>query len=1624
MNNSKSLDRIRLASKQYVHEKAYWLNVLKDCIHYSTKVQPDKINSVPAANYTSVEFALNETLLKRIGEVSNRSNTRLFLLLASGVFTLLKKYTGAEQLFLGTSIFEKEAKTSHANTALLMMLAINNHHTFKNILQSLNQYLQKAGNHQNYPIQALVEDLNIPNENAGEFPLFDIAVLLDSLQCTSGLQDIPNNITLVFEGAKDEELNYKEGALKGLKVIYNSNLYTRQTINALVNNFQSLLLALLNNSETAIDEVAILSKEDQLNFIASTNPSIQKTTYTNIPDVFKNQVAANSKQLAVSDDNDSLTYEDLDKRSDEVASFLMEKGIKEGDRVAILMERTVAPVITILGILKTGAVYVPLATGHPTDRINNLLERSNAKIVVYSGQRDVTHLTKQVVCYHYSILKPTGTQPVKPLRITADAPAYIIYTSGSTGLPKGVLGSHGNVLNLVAGLQKAVYAGLAGFQHVSMVAPFEFDASIQQLFGSLLQGHHLHIVPATVRMDGAALVSYYLSNNITLADGTPSHLRLMLEGTKEPIALERLSMLIAGELFPRELALAFYDHFGTACTLYNLYGPTEACVDSTYHRIEYSALVTRSVLSIGRPLFNQTMYVLDTFGAPQPAGVPGELYIGGFGVTLGYVGASASEEARFEADRFLGSGMMYRTGDVARWNAEGQLEYMGRMDRQVKLRGYRIELGEVESVLNGYEGLSRSVVVAEEGTTGEKQLNSYLVVDPLEYPVLSQLVKMECEKEGTGDYVELPNGLPMYYIDDKDIHNIYKEVFEEEIYLQEGIILSPGDTIIDIGANIGMFSLFSHLATEKACAIHAIEPITEIREVLKKNVRLHRIETKVHPYGMGEKEGASEFTFYPHSPAMSGRYGDTEKEKELLHQVIQNKHNAELSKDQVEEVTRAKLIGKIQTCIIRTLSSIIEEEKLEKIDLLKIDAEKSELDVLSGIKEEHWQLIKQIVIEVHAEGNRIEEVKTILEAKGFELGIVQDTNYGETGLYNIYGKKSFVHPQNDETTGSKIQKEDYGITRFITSLKKHLENTLPGYMIPVDFKLIDTIPLKANGKLDLQQLKEKKGVTLKRYQEEPKAVDPLELAVKEIWEELLGKEDFNRDESFFTIGGNSIKAIQLCARIFKKMGLKIHLSELFKKSTIAELTQVLKEKRKEKFEQIPKVEPKEYYRLSGAQRRFYTMQHLSNGGTSYNIPSLNKIYGELDRNRLETAFQKLIDRHEVLRTAIYTIDEPVQKVFPTVNFQIDFSDISEVEEVQKQAILSELKNGFIREFNLSEPPLLRVKLIKTEAEVHYLFIDVHHIVSDGFSHQILKNDFMKLYSGETLEPLRIHYKDYAEWQYDTSVKEHFKEQEAFWLDQFKEIPPALKLPFDFEKTNTTESIGRSYTAILDKTETHKLRAISKQDGYSMFVLLFSVYNMFLSKICNIQELVVGIPVLGRRHADLEKIIGVFINTLALRNFPNGSKSMDSFLNEVKTNFIEALENQDYQFDDLVEKVMVHRNKSGNPLFDTFFTLMDEPSKKENELEKSGLTVEVVENNKEDSKFDLALISVEAEDYIALNFQYNGALFKEDTIKKFAEYFKEITKHLIEDRNIKIAELSVAHGLEAVKTKEINIPLNF
>jgi amino acid adenylation domain-containing protein len=1024
------------------------------------------------------------------------------------------------------------------------------------------------------------------------------------------------------------------------------------------------------------------------------------------------------------------TYAQLDKESNYIANCILSKGLKKKTLIGILTNDRLDFVTLIIGILKAGCIFVPLDTANPDGRLEVMIQTIGLKYIFVDPanldrfEHHETLSRPQVEWISFNgFIHGENTWFTAPQEVLYDPEdhIYIYFTSGSTGIPKALLGKNKSLRHFID-WETETFNITNDFRISQFITP-GFDAFLRDVFVPLCSGGRLCIPQdKDIILDAEALIEWLEIHQVNLMHGIPSFFRLL---STHPLLNENIFksikyVLLSGEKIKSSHLVRWYDIYGGRIQIVNLYGPTETTMIKSCYLIQPTDIHRKSI-PIGKAIRGSQIIILDENNEVCEKLVTGEIHIRTPFRTSGYYNHPELTRQRFIPNPFTNGNdphdLFYKTGDLGRELADGNIELMGRLDRQIKIRGIRIELEEIENILLNHPLVDESVVVKQELSGGNEVLVAYIT-------------------------------------------------------------------------------------------------------------------------------------------------------------------------------------------------------------------------------------------------------------------------------------KTTGEEQNNESLSADI--------------KEYLSGTLPEYMVPGRIILMESIPLKPNGKIDYEMLPDP-------FPDDQTDVIPptnnCQAKLVAIWSQVLGTRMIGLSSSFFELGGHSLNIMSLISHIHKEFEVKIALGEIFKNPTVKMQASLIQGASQEKYIAIRPVEHKEYYPLSSAQKRMYMMQQLDENSTAYNmIRDAIEMEGDIDRDRMEEILRKLIERHESLRTSFRMINgEPLQEIHQIhkLEFHMEYHEKKVNQEKKSGLNHQAIIKNFIRPFDLAQAPLIRIGLVKTGESRYLLMTDMHHIISDGLSLEILIKDFGLLYQENELPPLKLHYKDFSQWQNSPGVQQSITQQETYWLKKFDKEIPVLSIPTDYPRPVIQSFAGSTTTLEVGKEETQALNRIALEEGATMNMLLFAVYNVLLGKISGQEDIVVGVPIAERRHADLEKIIGLFVNSLTMRNYPRGEHTFSAFLKDVKFKTLEDFENQDYQFESLVDRLLIERDPSRNPLFDaTFkFTAID---KVPGQVPKTtpGLSSRQYECETVPALMDLALEAIQDNSRIRLNLEYCTRLYKKETADIFLKHFKTIVMHIVENKDIKIKNIEL------------------
>lgn len=558
-------------------------------------------------------------------------------------------------------------------------------------------------------------------------------------------------------------------------------------------------------------------------------------------------------------------------------------------------------------------------------------------------------------------------------------------------------------------------------------------------------------------------------------------------------------------------------------------------------------------------------------------------------------------------------------------------------------------------------------------------------------------------------------------------------------------------------------------------------------------------------------------------------------------------------------------------------------------------------------------------------------------------------------------------------------------------LREYLAKTLPAYMIPSHFMEVESIPLTSNGKIDVKALPVPAVGEMDLEFIPPR--NETEKRLADIWAEVLeiDRGIIGIDSDFFHLGGHSLKVITMVAMIHKVCHVRLALSWVLQSLTLRKLAQIIRSARWEQFTDIRIAEKRDYFAVSSAQKRLFILHQVDAGSTRYNISGVLRYPGILEKSRVEEAFGKIVRRHESLRTSFEVVgEEPVQRIRTEAHFKLEYFPLFDKRQVIQH---------FFRPFNLSRTPLLRIGLIDTAEGDSILLFDMHHIISDEASLERLEKEFWTYYNGGELPAVRIQYRDFSQWQNRLWESPSMKTQAEYWLGQFNETIPVLRLPVDYPRPAVTKAEGSRISFAIGEEVTAWAAKLVRETGATMFMLLAAVYSILLSKYSGQEEIVVGSPVLGRRHPDLEDIIGLFANILPIRYRLSGQTIFTDFLLEVKERIAAALENQEYPFEKLVWNLKLTLNPGRNPLFDVVAVWRSTTA--------GNMKEEIVQPKIHN---ELILVAAPTGDALSMVMQYSTELFKKTTVEKMGRHYVEILTQVLECPDIRLADIRISHGL--------------
>ncbi|WP_333465865.1 amino acid adenylation domain-containing protein [Microcoleus sp. T3_B1] len=710
----------------------YWKQQLADAPPV-IKLPTDRPRSAIQTFRSSIErFKLGYDLTSKLKTLSQKSGASLFMTLQAAFATLLYRYTGQEDIVIGSPITNRnrpalESLIGFFVNTLVLRTGLENNPTFRELLAQVRQVALNAYSHQDVPFDRLVEFLQ-PQRLLSHSPLFQVMFVLQNSPVEKlelpGLSVTQIELDRPTAGATfDLTLSMQEidSELRGA-FEYNANLFDAGTIARMAEHFQTLVEAIATNPDECVGQLPLLTAAEQHELLIEWNQTQTNYPHQCIHQLFEEQVEKTPNAVAVGFKNQQLTYRELNHRANQLAHYLQKLGVGEETLVGICLERSPNTIVAMLGILKAGGAYLPLDPTYPSERLAFMLQDAQAFLLLTEQQLWGQLTTVEQICIDsdWSVICQESQQNLK-CNTTADNLAYVIYTSGSTGQPKGVMVPHRGVVRLI---RNTDYIDLQPKDVIAQASNTSFDAATFEIWGALLNGAKVAMLERETVLSPRDFASSLQTQGVTTLFITTALFNQMIQ--EVPLAFASLRyLLFGGEAVDtrrvRQLLAA-----GAPQKLLHVYGPTENTTFSTWYHIQHIEPKAETV-PIGRAIANTQSYILDRYLQPVPIGVSGELYLGGAGLARGYFNRPDLTSERFIANPFVEDERLYKTGDLARFLPDGNVEFLGRIDHQVKIRGFRIEPGEIETALSQHPQVQQAVVIVREDDPGNKYLMAYIV---------------------------------------------------------------------------------------------------------------------------------------------------------------------------------------------------------------------------------------------------------------------------------------------------------------------------------------------------------------------------------------------------------------------------------------------------------------------------------------------------------------------------------------------------------------------------------------------------------------------------------------------------------------------------------------------------------------------------------------------------------------------------------------------------------------------------------------------------------------------------------------------------------------------------------
>jgi amino acid adenylation domain-containing protein len=1463
-------------------------------------------------------------------------------------------------------------------------------------------------------------------------------------------------------------------------------------------------------------------------------------------EMFEEQVARTPEAVAVTCEGTEVSYRELDARANTVAGVLQDLGVGPEVLVGICVERSVELVVGLLGILKAGGAYVPIDPTYPAERLTYMLEDSGVPVLLVQERlrERLPRLSAHIVC-----LDAVAARRTAPARRSGARPenlAYVIYTSGSTGRPKGTLVTRRNMARLFFSTEP--WFGFGPEDVWTLFHSCAFDFSVWELWGALAYGGRLVVVPYEVSRSPRDFRALLARERVTVLNQTPAAFRQLLRADEEagaelgPLCLRRV--IFGGEALDLPgLAPWFARHGDRTPTLVNMYGITETTVHVTYRPLSTADLAATRGSAIGLPIPDLAVHLLDPESLlPQPVGVPGEMFVGGAGLARGYLGRPELTAERFRPDPFSAEpgARLYRSGDLGRLLPSGELEYLGRVDHQVKLRGFRIEPGEIEAALRQHPAVGDAVVVARQDSPGDVRLVAYVTRRPDHLPdaaVQEERVRhWESIYETTygqtaakgnppldlAGWISSYTGLP---IAEPEMREWVARTVERILALQPrrvleigcgtGLLLSrvaphcaeywatdvsahaldharrqlpalqgpppvllqrPADDftgleserfdLVILNSVVQYFPGIEYLLRVLAGAAARLSPgghlfVGDVRslpllEVFHLAVELELAEPDLPTAELAERvrlrtareeELVVDPALFAALPARLPRLTGAAvhlKRGRHRNEMSQFRYDVVLAVDDGgglsapglwldwagEELTvpllRQGLAQSGEKALgVRGVPNRRLARETRAAALLRAGGQATVAELRRAVAEaadgavdpdDFWELGAELGREVeitYSGAGDDGRFDAVFRLPGGAPAAAGEAGHEGRPTAPVLPWAAYANDPLQAEIGAELARE----------LRHRLAETLPDYMVPSAFVLLRALPLTANGKIDRRALPPPPRDRSRAGADYLAPRTPAEVVLARIWAEVLGVELVGVRDNFMELGGHSLLAAQVMSQVREACGVELPFRHLLATPTLADLA-VEVERRALSGEgaaapAIGAVAAAEPPPLSFPQERYWSWRHLDRRTVSHNSLLAYRITGVLDPTLLRASLQAIVDRHEILRTTYAEQDgHPVQVIHPALQVRLPLVDLEGLAAERQERVVRQV--GHLQDrlpIDLEREPVFRLFLFRCSREEHVLLLVVHHIAFDGWSSAVFVRELGALYEARgagrpaALPALPIQYKDYAWWQRRHLAGE-LERQLAYWKEQLRGVGPSPELPADRPRPTAQSFRAASERLQLPAELARELRAFSVREDVTLYVTLLAAFKALLYATTGQEDLTVVSLIANRDRAEIESLIGCFMNSLPLRTRLRGNDTFRDLLRRVREVTLGAYSHPHVSFERLLAEAVPDAGGAEGGLFRfrILFALQNTPSPA---AVIPGLAVRAFPIEKDRMFNDLLLLLFESGAGVAAIAIYDADIFEAPTVRALWGRYCAILRAAVADPDGRLARLRQPAGEPAL-----------